>query len=82
MDRGILRDINVDGTPGSIAFNVILATGFKFMATGSRQVVDIGSDYITVWCEGLVVSLSPSPSYSSASGSGKLVKPRDCEVSS
>lgn len=79
MDRGALRDVNVDGKPGSITFNVMLVTGFKFMATGSGQVIDLGSDYITVWCEGLVVSLSPS--YSSASGSGKLVKPRDCEVS-
>nr|XP_023918290.1 uncharacterized protein LOC112029844 [Quercus suber]POF03056.1 hypothetical protein CFP56_69020 [Quercus suber] len=78
VDRGALRDINVDGTPGSITFNVMLVTGFKFTATGSGQVVDLGSDYITVWCEGLVVSLSPS--YSSASGSGKLVKPRDCDV--
>ena len=68
----------MDGTPGSITFNVMLVTGFKFMATGSGQVVDLGSDYITVWCEGLVVSLSAS--YSSASGSEKLVKPKDCDV--
>ena len=56
----------------------MLVTGFKFMATGSGQVVDLGSDYITVWCEGLVVSLSPS--YSSASKSEKLVKPKDCDL--
>ncbi|KAK9999668.1 hypothetical protein SO802_019271 [Lithocarpus litseifolius] len=80
VDRGALGDINVDGTPGTITFKVMLVAGFKFEDARSGRVVDYETESLKVWCEGLVVSLSLSNR--SASGSGKLVKPRNCEVSS
>ena len=78
VDRVALGEINVDGTPGTITFDVMLVAGFKFEDAKSGRAVDYESDSLKVWCKGLVVSFSLSNS--SASDSGKLVKPRDCKV--
>ena len=74
VDRRALGDINADRTRGTLSFNVKLLARAEFKTGGWRA----RNKIVRVWCQSLVVSISSSNT--SASGSGKLGAPKDCQV--
>ncbi|KAK7832938.1 uncharacterized protein At1g08160 [Quercus suber] len=74
VDRRALGDINADRTRGTLSFNVKLLARAEFKTGGWRA----RNKIVRVLCQSLLVSISSSNT--SASGSGKLVAPKDCQV--
>ncbi|KAF3953972.1 hypothetical protein CMV_020626 [Castanea mollissima] len=74
VDRRALGDINADRTRGTLYFSVRLLARAEFKTGGWRA----RNKIVKVLCQSLLVSISPSNS--SASGSGKLEAPKDCQV--